>query len=38
MPVPRIVLEMRGEDVGDDFWGDIHLSKYTDVVGTRCTF
>ena len=37
-PIPRIVLEMRGEDVGDDFWGDIHLSEYIDVAGTRRAF
>jgi len=36
--IPRIVLEMRGEDVGDNFWGDIHLSEHVDVVGTRRTF
>lgn len=36
--IPRIVLEMRGEDVGDNFWGDIHMSEYIDVVGTRFTF
>ena len=36
--VPRIVLEMRGEDVGDNFWGDIHMTEYIDVVGTRFTF
>ena len=36
--IPRIVLEMRGEDVGDNFWGDIHISEYIDVVGTRFTF
>lgn len=36
--IPRIVLEMRGEDVDDSFWGNIHLSEYIDVVGTRRTF
>ena len=36
--IPRIVLEMRGEDVGDNFWGDIHVSEYIDVVGARFTF
>jgi hypothetical protein len=36
--IPRIVLEMRGEDVGDDFWGDIQMIEYIDVMGTRSTF
>jgi hypothetical protein len=36
--VPRIMLEMRGEVVSDDAWGEIHISDYVDVVGSHFTF
>jgi hypothetical protein len=36
--VPRIILELRKEDVGDDIWGDIHVSEWCGVTGEHFLF
>jgi hypothetical protein len=36
--VPRIILESRKKDVGDDIWGDIQISEWFDVTGEHFLF
>jgi hypothetical protein len=36
--VPRIILEFRKEDVGDDIWGDIQVSEWCAVTGEHFLF
>ncbi|KAI9769951.1 MAG: uracil DNA glycosylase [Geoglossum simile] len=36
--IPRIILKRRGEDIGSDMWGEIHISEYIDIMDDHCTF